>query len=210
MPNILLLSDNVLFKTDLIGQIEQNLPGYKVYTVDDVKQQVVFDIAVLDGKDFLKDFRINHIKVPALILEPADSEEMATGKLDMFAFKPLVLSQLLNQIKSSINLFENSEDGFLHFGEYELHPVDKEILNIRTKITVKLTEREVSILRYLYKSRGKAVGKTEFLQNVWEYSSDVSTHTIETHIYRLRKKVEQTTSGAQLINAEDGGYRLLF
>lgn len=210
MPNILLLSDNVLFKTDLIGQIEQNLPDYNVYTTDEGERQIVFDIAVLDGKDFLQEFRINHLKVPALILEPADSEEITTGKLDMFVFKPLVLSQLLNQIKSGINLFENSEDGFLHFGEYELHPVDKEIVNTRTAVAVKLTEREVGILRYLYKSRGKAVGKTEFLQNVWEYNSDVSTHTIETHIYRLRKKVEQTTSGAQLISAEDGGYRLLF
>lgn len=208
MPNILFLSANRPFQEDLVSQIEQNLPDYKVYTWDD--NQTVFDIALLDGKEFLSEFRINHVKVPALILEPADSDETTSDKLDMFVFKPLRLSHLLNQIKSGINVFENSADGFLHFGEYELHPVDKDILNTVTGKTAKLTEREVSIIQYLYKSRGKAVPKNELLQNVWEYSGDVTTHTIETHIYRLRKKVEQETSGAQIVSAEEGGYRLLF
>lgn len=208
MPNILFLSANRSFQDDLISQIEQNLPDYKVYGWDD--NQTVFDIAILDGKEFLPDFRINHVKVPALILEPSDSDETTSDKLDMFVFKPLQLSHLLNQIKSGINVFENSADGFLHFGEYELHPVDKDILNTITGKSAKLTEREVSIIQYLYKSRGKAVSKNELLQNVWEYSGDVTTHTIETHIYRLRKKVEQETAGAQIVNAEEGGYRLLF
>ena len=208
MPNILFLSANRPFQEDLVSQIEQNLPDYKVYTWDD--NQTVFDIALLDGKEFLSEFRINHVKVPALILEPADSDETTSDKLDMFVFKPLRLSHLLNQIKSGINVFENSADGFLHFGEYELHPVDKDILNTVTGKTAKLTEREVSIIQYLYKSRGKAVPKNELLQNVWEYSGDVTTHTIETHIYRLRKKVEQETAGAQIVSAEEGGYRLLF
>ncbi len=208
MPNILFLSANRPFQEDLVSQIEQNLPDYKVYTWDD--NQTVFDIALLDGKEFLSEFRINHVKVPALILEPSDSDETTSDKLDMFVFKPLRLSHLLNQIKSGINVFENSADGFLHFGEYELHPVDKDILNIATGKTAKLTEREVSIIQYLYKSRGKAVPKNELLQNVWEYSGDVTTHTIETHIYRLRKKVEQETAGAQIVSAEEGGYRLLF
>ncbi len=208
MPNILFLSANRPFQEDLVSQIEQNLPDYKVYTWDD--NQTVFDIALLDGKEFLSEFRINHVKVPALILEPSDSDETTSDKLDMFVFKPLRLSHLLNQIKSGINVFENSADGFLHFGEYELHPVDKDILNTATGKTAKLTEREVSIIQYLYKSRGKAVPKNELLQNVWEYSGDVTTHTIETHIYRLRKKVEQETAGAQIVSAEEGGYRLLF
>ena len=208
MPNILFLSANRPFQEDLVSQIEQNLSDYKVYTWDD--NQTVFDIALLDGKEFLSEFRINHVKVPALILEPSDSDETTSDKLDMFVFKPLRLSHLLNQIKSGINVFENSADGFLHFGEYELHPVDKDILNTVTGKTAKLTEREVSIIQYLYKSRGKAVPKNELLQNVWEYSGDVTTHTIETHIYRLRKKVEQETAGAQIVSAEEGGYRLLF
>ena len=209
MPNILLLSENNLFCEDLKTQLSENLPeGYKIYCEDD--SETVFDIALLDGKKFLEAFRQNHTKVPALILEPSDSEEYTENTLDMFIYKPIVLSGLFNQIQSGINVFENSTEGFLRFGEYELHPADKEILNLKTGDIEKLTEREVSIIQYLYKSKNKIVGKTELLENVWEYNADVSTHTIETHIYRLRKKVEKTQENAPLIYAEDGGYRLVF
>lgn len=207
MPNILFLSEEPLFKDDLCSQINTCLPeDYKVFTADD--DNTVFDIAVLDGKSFLNAFREKHPKVPALILEPAASGEYTENKQDMFLFKPLMLSALLSQIQIGINVFENSADGFLNFGSYELHPADKEILNTKTGKTTKLTEREIGIIRYLYKSKGKTVSKSELLQNVWEYSADVSTHTIETHIYRLRKKVEKTAKDPQLIMAEEGGYRL--
>ena len=207
MPNILFLSDNELFSEDLEEQIVQNLPeDYKIYKEDD--NNTVFDIALLDGREHLSVFRENHPKVPALILEPKDSEEYTEDNLDMCIFKPIVLSSLLNQIQSSINVFENSSDGFLRFGNYELHPSSKEILNLKTKEVDKLTEREISIIQYLYKAQNKIVSKNELLQNVWEYSAEVSTHTIETHIYRLRKKVEKNNSETPLIFAEEGGYKL--
>lgn len=208
MPNILFLSNNPLFLEDLSNQIRTCLPeDYKIYSTDDNK--AVFDMALLDGIVYLEDFRAKHPKVPALILEPTDSENYAENKLDLFAYKPLILSSILDQIQSSINIFTNSKDGFLRFGSYELHPRDKEIFNLSTKELIKLTEREISIIQYLYKLQGKAATKTELLQNVWAYSADVSTHTIETHIYRLRKKVEKKDA-ASLIIAEEGGYRLAF
>ncbi len=208
MPNILFLTNNPLLEQDLCGQIEFALPeDYKIYTQDDDK--TVFDIAVLDGQAFLSSFREKHAKVPALILEPSDSEAFTENSLDMFIFKPVILSSLLNQIQSKINVFENSIDGYLSFGDYELHPADKELVNNKTGNLSKLTEREVNLIQYLYKSQGKVVSKEELLQNVWEYSTEVTTHTIETHIYRLRKKVEQTAEDAQLVSAEEGGYKLL-
>ena len=207
MPNILFLSDNELFSADLEEQIVQNLPeDYKIYKEDD--NNTVFDIALLDGRNHLFPFREKHPKVPALILEPTDSEEYTEDNLNMCIFKPIVLSSMLNQIQSSINVFENSSDGFLRFGNYELHPSSKEILNLKTKEVDKLTEREVSIIQYLYKAQNKSVSKNELLQNVWEYNTEVSTHTIETHIYRLRKKVEKDNDKMPLILAEDGGYKL--
>ncbi len=207
MPNILFLSDNELFSADLEEQIVQNLPeDYKIYKEDD--NNTVFDIALLDGREYLFPFREKHPKVPALILEPTDSEEYTEDNLDMCIFKPIILSSILNQIQSSINVFENSSDGFLRFGNYELHPSSKEILNLKTKEVDKLTEREVSIIQYLYKAQNKTVSKNELLQNVWEYNTEVSTHTIETHIYRLRKKVEKDNDKMPLILAEDGGYKL--
>lgn len=209
MPNILFLSDNELFSTDLIEQMAKALSEeYKVFTQDDDK--TVFDIALLDGKGFLPSFREKHAKVPAIILEPSNSEAYTENKLDTFLYKPLILPTLLNQIQSSINVFENSTEGFLRFGDYELRPREKEIFNKKTKTTTKLTEREVNIIQYLYKSPNDSVSKNELLQNVWAYSTDVSTHTIETHIYRLRKKVEQTPKDKPLIQAEEKGYKLMF
>ena len=84
----------------------------------------------------------------------------------------------------------------------------KEILNLRNNETIKLTEKEVSILQYLYKIKNKIVTKADLLQEVWGYNPDVTTHTIETHIYRLRQKVEHDDKSAQLIITEEGGYML--
>ena len=207
MPNILLLTENKLLEQDLCEQINFAFAeDYKVYTEDNDK--TIFDVAVLDGQSFLPSFREKHNKVPALILVPSDSEVQTENNLNTFYFKPVVLSVLLNKIQTANNVFENSVEGYLTFGDYELHPADKEILNIKTGNLTKLTEREVNIIQYLYKARDNVVSKTDLLQNVWEYSAEVTTHTIETHIYRLRKKVEQTEQDAPLISAEDGGYKL--
>lgn len=70
---------------------------------------------------------------------------------------------------------------------------------------IKLTERETAILKYLYKAGDKIVGKAELLAEVWGYNPEATTHTVETHIYRLRQKIERPE---QVIMTEDNGYRL--
>ena len=114
----------------------------------------------------------------------------------------------MDELQSGINLYENSESGYLYFNDYVVKPVNKEIYNNRNNETVKLTEKEVSILKYLYKTRDRIVSKNELLQEVWDYSPEVTTHTIETHIYRLRQKVEHEDAEAQLILTAEGGYQL--
>ena len=98
----------------------------------------------------------------------------------------------------------------MFFNKYILRPIKKDIYNQRNKEVIKLTEKEVAIIKYLYRNKDKIVGKNELLQEVWGYSPDVTTHTIETHIYRLRQKVEHEDESAQLIKTEDGGYKLNF
>ena len=119
-------------------------------------------------------------------------------------FIPLAQGGLL----SFINLAFNSHEGSLKFNQYCLYPLNKEIVNLRNNESVKLTEKEVAIIQYLYKIKDRIVTKTELLQQVWGYSPDATTHTIETHIYRLRQKVEHDNADAQLIMTEDGGYML--
>ena len=73
---------------------------------------------------------------------------------------------------------------------------------------VRLTDKETSILKYLYRSGAKSVSREELLTEVWGYNAGVTTHTLETHIYRLRQKIEPDPGNARLLMTDPGGYRL--
>jgi DNA-binding response OmpR family regulator len=74
---------------------------------------------------------------------------------------------------------------------------------------VRLTEKETAILKYLYRSGHKVVSRGVLLDEVWGYNAGVNTHTLETHIYRLRQKIERDPSHAEILITESGGYRLV-
>lgn len=185
MPNILLLSNNSHFTEDLKTQIELNLKNFVVYLTED--KDILFDIIMLDEGS-------NHkaTKIPVLNIK-----------------KPLSLNTLLNELQSVINRFENSQEGFLEFNCYELRPSQKEILNKENNHLTKITELEVSILKYLYKVGNKITSKKDLLQEVWGYNQEATTHTVETHIYRLRQKIEKNKA-PQIIETLEGGYKLIF
>ena len=209
MPNMLLISDNPDFRQDLTDQITLYAPDFAVFEEED--EHTVFDVVVLDEKpELLKELRAHQIKSPVIHLLSAEDNNIEESPLNIIIFKPLSLNEFLNQLKSSIYVLENRAEGYLCFNNYELRPSSKEILNLRNKELIKLTEKEVAIIRYLYKAQNKIVSKNELLQEVWGYSPDVTTHTIETRIYRLRQKVEHDDLSAQLIVTEDGGYKLKF
>ena len=205
MPNLLFLSQNSNFAEDLTAQLNLYLPDFTVFREDD--RQTFFDLVLLDEMpDKVTDYLSRPI--PIFLLAKHDEEYTDIGA--EVIMKPLVLSSLLDSLKSGIHMFENSEEGYLRFNQYELRPLAKKILNERNGDVTKLTEKEVSIIKYLYKAGSKIISKNELLQEVWGYSPDVTTHTIETHIYRLRQKVEQENTDAQLILTSDGGYQLKF
>lgn len=204
MPNLLFLSDNQSFAEDLSGQIKLYAPDFNIFYEDN--GQNFYDLVLLDEKVETAKKYAGH-PAPVFLLLPA-SNETAVSDVEVIA-KPLSLSKLLDRLKSGIHLFENSEDGYLRFNDYELRPLGKEIYNFRNDEVIKLTEKEIAILKYLYKAGAdKIVSKNELLQEVWGYNPDVTTHTIETHIYRLRQKVEHDDASAQLILTTDGGYQL--
>ncbi len=206
MPNILFLSSDSDFAADLSEQISLYAKDFVILNHDDAG---LIDMIILDEQaDKLEELRLNHPRTPVILLQKSGDERVGSTALNNVVFKPLSLDKLLNQIKSGINLLENTEDGYLTFNKYIVRPIKKDIYNQRNQEVVKLTEKEVAIIKYLYKCRDRIVTKNELLQEVWGYSPDVSTHTIETHIYRLRQKVEHEDAEAQLILTEDGGYRL--
>ena len=73
---------------------------------------------------------------------------------------------------------------------------------------IHLTEKETNILKFLYRADTNVVPRDTLLQEVWGYNAAVMTHTLETHIYRLRQKIEQDPANVQLLLTEAGGYRL--
>jgi DNA-binding response OmpR family regulator len=114
----------------------------------------------------------------------------------------------LDDVQSAAHFAAGSESYHITFGHYDLSPLHKELTDCLTGTPIKLTEKEVAVIRYLYNNTDRIVDKTELLREVWGYHPDASTHTIETHIYRLRQKVERDNTSAPFILTEDGGYKL--
>ena len=203
MTNVLLISKNLDFAEDLVSQINGFNEDINAFTT--LSNERV-DLILLDEKDgLIETIKQKYPKKPIILLSSAENKNSDVYKVIK---KPFNLNNLLILLSSCVNLIENTEEGYLKFGKYELHPVKKEILCLRTGKIVKLTEKEVSILKYLYNAENRMVFKAELLEKVWNYSADVSTHTLETHVYRLRQKVEKGDKRSKLIITRDGGYLL--
>ena len=169
MPNLLFVSDNASFAEDLCGQIKYYAPEFNILAEDGGG---ILDIVVLDDKpELLKEFRAKHPKTPVFLLLSEADEIFESSNLNITVAKPLQLDAFLNQLRAGSNLLDNSADGYLHFNRYELRPVAREILNLRNNEIVKLTEKEVAIIKYLYKARDKIVAKNELFQ---EYVADAA------------------------------------
>lgn len=204
MSNVLILSENEEFKTDLEDQIRHHAPELTV--VDDSQA----DIIVIDENiKLLENNAAKDNKAPVILLSGFGETLEGIGVSQVIE-KPFFLSSFLDSIKASIHIFENSADGALEFNQYILYPIRKEIMNLRNNELIKLTEKEVSIIKYLYKNKDKIISKSDLMKEVWGYALDAATHTVETHIYRLRQKVEHEDGAAQLILTSEGGYQLKF
>lgn len=204
MTGIAFCSDNSDFIADLRAQIEKYAPEFKSCDNDD---EIAPDIAIIDENPQEYHRIRNQLKSIPLIYLYTDKPLTEQNSLNISLKKPFSLMHFFDILRSANNKLDNSKDGYLSFGSYELHPLEKEIKNCISNEVIKLTEREVEIIKYLYKFRDIFISKTELQKNVWKYNEDVSTHTVETHIYRLRRKVESNGS-AQLIITDKGGYKL--
>ncbi|MEZ5939655.1 MAG: response regulator transcription factor [Hyphomonadaceae bacterium] len=169
------------------------------------------DLPDMDGRDACKLMRKHGVAAPIVMLTAAATDADAILGLDSgandYVSKPFKFSVLLARVRAHLRTFEQSEDAVFRLGAYEFRPAQK-ILIDETDKKIRLTEKETSILKYLYRAGGKPVGREELLSEVWGYNANVTTHTLETHIYRLRQKIERDPSNARLLLTESGGYRL--
>jgi len=174
---------------------------------------VLMDVGLpdMDGREAVRAARENGYRGPVIMLTGRDSEADTIKGLEAgandYVTKPFRFSVLLARIRAQLRSHEASEDAVFSIGPYSFRPATKLLTNDRGS-KVRLTEKETSILRYLYRAGGKVVGRDELLQEVWGYNAEVTTHTLETHIYRLRQKIEKNPSSAALLVTEAGGYKL--
>ena len=156
--------------------------------------------------------RAGGVSTPVIMLTAAASDEDTVEGLESgandYVTKPFRFAVLLARIRAQLRQHEQSEDAVFTIGHYTFRPSSKILLNPKGN-KVRLTEKETAILRYLYRAGQRPVSRETLLQEVWGYNSGVTTHTLETHIYRLRQKVEKDAASPSLLITEAGGYKLV-
>ena len=161
-------------------------------------------VLIDENEDLLKEYSKIYKEIPIIYFS---SKTEASEKADVVIKKPFKLHAFLSDLKNDTLLPKVRRKECLIFNEYNLYPVKKEIYSSATKKITKLTEKEIDILKYLYQIMPDSATKEDLLENVWGYSAEATTHTVETHIYRLRQKVEKNGE-SQLIVTENNGYRI--
>jgi DNA-binding response OmpR family regulator len=175
---------------------------------------VLLDVGLpdMDGREACRLMRKAGVKAPIIMLTGADTDSDTILGLDAgandYVTKPFRFGVLLARIRAHLRSHEQSEDAVFKIGPYSFRPSAKLLVDAQEK-KVRLTEKETAILKYLYRAGAKVVGRDVLLAEVWGYNSGVTTHTLETHIYRLRQKVEKDPSNAEILVTETGGYRLV-
>ncbi|MFC4237643.1 response regulator transcription factor [Thalassospira xianhensis] len=176
---------------------------------------ILLDVGLpdMDGRDVCKLMRRAGVKSPIIMLTGADSDSdtilgLESGAND-YVTKPFRLNVLLARIRAHIRQHEQSEDAVFVIGPYSFQPSAKLLIETVTEKKVRLTEKETSILKFLFRAGDKPVTRETLLDEVWGYNAGVTTHTLETHVYRLRQKIEKDPSNATILVTEPGGYKLV-
>jgi DNA-binding response OmpR family regulator len=167
----------------------------------------------MDGRELCRLMRRSGVRSPILMLTGADTDSDAILGLDSgandYIVKPFRLSVLLARLRAQLRQHEQSEDAVFTIGPYTFRPSAKLLVDGGGRKKVRLTEKETAILKYLYRAGAKVIGRDTLLGEVWGYNAGVTTHTLETHIYRLRQKIEREPAKAEILVTEPGGYRLV-
>jgi len=180
-----------------------------------------FDCILIDSSladvslsNLCKNIRQEGVRSPIILVAEELGEDVAIVALDAgandYVLKPFKINVLVAKIRSNIRQFEQSEFAILRFGRFSFKPGDKILLNNSSKEEVRLTDKETAIIKLLYLSGGEVVTRATLLEEVWGYNTTLTTHTLETHIYRIRQKVGNASSGQDFIATESEGYRMQF
>jgi DNA-binding response OmpR family regulator len=196
-------------EADCLAQAELHLAGAHARF-----DAILLDVSLPDGdgRDYCKKLRARGIKTPIIMLTGHTDEGDIVRGLDSgandYISKPFRLNELLARLRAQLRAFESSEDAVFTIGPYTFRPAAKQLLEPERNKKIRLTDKETAILKYLYRAGGKPVSRQVLLNEVWGYNAGVTTHTLETHVYRLRQKIEPDPAVSRILLTEGGGYRL--
>jgi DNA-binding response OmpR family regulator len=174
---------------------------------------IILDVGLpdMDGRELCRLMRKQGVKCPVVMLTGHVTDADTILGLDSgandYVAKPFRFPVLLARIRAQLRQHEQSEDAVFMIGPYTFKPAAKLLVDDRDR-KIRLTEKETNILKYLYRANDGVVARDVLLHEVWGYNAGVTTHTLETHIYRLRQKIEPDPSNARILVTESGGYRL--
>lgn len=221
---ILLVDDD----TELVQSLAEQLQLYEEFSTAqagtgaealEIAKNDYFDVILLDvglpdmdGREVCRLMRRAGVRAPIIMLTGADSDAdtilgLESGAND-YITKPFRLGVLLARLRAQLRQHEQSEAAVFTIGPYSFRPSAKLLLDTATNKKIRLTEKETAILKYLYRAKDKVIGRDTLLNEVWGYNAEVTTHTLETHVYRLRQKIERDPANAEIIITDRGGYRL--
>ena len=225
MTAILLVDDDGPFRRTLAEQLRDE-QGFETSEAENAAAGMAaveaghFDLILLDvglpdmdGRDLCRAIRARGVATPVIMLTAADEDLDAIRGLDSgandYVAKPVRIGLLLARIRAQLRVHAESERAEYVIGPYLFRPAAKLLQHQETKKKVRLTDKEVGILRHLQRAAGKSVARETLLAEVWGYNAGVTTHTLETHIYRLRQKIESAPGKSAILVTDEGGYRLV-
>lgn len=218
---ILLIDDDIHLVQVLTEQLEKHNYHVAIETTAEGGEKrarsepfdsICLDLGLPDGSgiDVCYSLRQGGLNTPIIMLTASDSDEdtilgLEAGASD-YITKPFRFSLLLARVRAQIRQHHQYDDVAINLGSYTFRPADKYLSGIDGR-RIRLTDKEVAILKHLCRREG-VVSREELMDIVWGFSSEISTHTLETHIYRLRQKIEPLDDGRYMLITEPGGYRL--
>ena len=183
----------------------QNLIIYKfnrLYQIlEELDLDLNFKIICTDNENYLTD----SVKNPTNNLVISNKKYSAIDNQFVLDNGPINIFKLLEKINIEFLKLQFNSQSDIKVNKYIIDLNSREMLIGKQK--VKLTEKEINTIIYLSKSN-KPISVNELQENVWSYQSDIETHTVETHIYRLRKKILKSFDDDKFIISEKSGYQI--
>lgn len=202
------------FDVFLIQEQRKTLSTTSIYDIVIIDEQLL-----VDNGSIQKQLQINtETLIPYIILSNTDKlTKNTTSGLTMrylILKKPFRFVTLLAKVRTEISRFKKNNDLIYRMGPYEFYPIKgllkpASLINKKKLRSIKLTEKETSILNYLLRSEGGFASRAELLEVIWGYKSGITTHTLETHIYRLREKLKPKASKFISIKTSKDGYSVV-